>query len=181
MTAACGIIKALFLTVAQLHDTLKFSADSVSLVAMPLFHVVGACWALLGLRYGITAVLQRDVDPAGLVRAIGERRVSHAVVVPAVLQFMLAVPGVEEADFSSLECVVYGGSPISEAVLTRAVQVFGRKLVQGYGMTETGGAVVLLGAADHDPDVEKPVAQDGVRPGNWQRQRKHSNEKRVLA
>jgi acyl-CoA synthetase (AMP-forming)/AMP-acid ligase II len=136
---------------AQLHDTLNLSEDSVSLVAMPLFHVVGAYWALVGLRYGVTAVLERDVDPARLVGAIGEHRVSHAVVVPAVIQFMLTVPGVDEADFSSLECIVYGGSPISEAVLTRAVQVFGRKLVQAYGMTETGGAVSLLGAQDHDP------------------------------
>jgi acyl-CoA synthetase (AMP-forming)/AMP-acid ligase II len=136
---------------AQLHDTLGFSQGSVSLVAMPLFHVVGACWALVGLRYGVTAVLERDVDPARLVRVIGERRVSHAVVVPAVLQFMLTVPGVDEADFSSLERVVYGGSPISEAVLTRALRVFGQTLVQGYGMTETGGAVSLLGCEDHDP------------------------------
>jgi len=135
----------------QLRTTLRFTDDSVSLVAMPLFHVVGAYWALVSLRYGVTAVLQRDVDPTGLVRVIGEHRISHAVVVPAVIQFMLAVPGVDEADFSSLECVVYGGSPIAEAVLTRAVEVFGQKLVQAYGMTETGGAVVLLGAQDHDP------------------------------
>jgi acyl-CoA synthetase (AMP-forming)/AMP-acid ligase II len=36
-------------------------------------------------------------------------------------------------------------------VLTRALQVFGHKLVQGYGMTETGGEVSLLGRQDHDP------------------------------
>jgi acyl-CoA synthetase (AMP-forming)/AMP-acid ligase II len=136
---------------AQLRDTLTFSEHSVSLVVMPLFHVVGACWALMGLRYGLTAVLERDADPVLLVRTIGERRISHMVVVPAVLQFMLDVPAVDEADFSSLECVVYGGSPISEAVVTRAVRVFGQTLVQGYGMTETGGAVALLGREDHDP------------------------------
>jgi len=136
---------------AQLRDTLGFSDCSLSLVAMPLFHVLGAYWALVGLRYGITAVLERDVDPAGLVRTIREDRISHAVVVPAVIQLMLAIPGVEDTDFSSLECIVYGGSPISEAVLAKAVQVFGPTLVQGYGMTETGGAVALLGARDHDP------------------------------
>ena len=136
----------------QLRSTLKFTEDSLSLVAMPLFHVVGAYWALVGLRYGVTAVLERDVDPERLVRAIAEQRVSHAIVVPAVIQFMLAVPGVDDADTSSLECMVYGGSPISERVLRRAAQVFGLVLVQGYGMTETGGAVSLLGREDHDPD-----------------------------
>jgi long-chain acyl-CoA synthetase len=85
---------------AQIHDALTFSDDSVSLVAMPLFHVAGAYWALVGLCHGLTAVLERDVDPARLVRAIAERGVTHAVVVPAVLQFMLDVPDVHRADFS---------------------------------------------------------------------------------
>jgi long-chain acyl-CoA synthetase len=140
----------------QLRAELRFADASVSLVAMPLFHIIGAAWALVGLRYGITAVLQRDVDPAGLVRAIGEHHITHAVVVPAVLQFMLAVPGVDEADFSSLERVVYGGSPISEAVLARALRVIGPKLVQAYGMTETGGAGTLLSPEDHDPEGPFP-------------------------
>jgi acyl-CoA synthetase (AMP-forming)/AMP-acid ligase II len=157
---------------AQIHGALGFSEGSVSLVAMPLFHIAGACWALLGVDHGLAAVLERDVDPARLVRAIAERGVTHAVVVPAVLQFMLAVPGVEEVDFSSLECIVYAGSPIAEAVLTGALQVFGPKLVQGYGMTETGGVVSLLPAEDHDPDgpaahrlrsAGRPMPQCGLR------------------
>jgi long-chain acyl-CoA synthetase len=71
--------------------------------------------------------------------------------VPAVLQFMLMVPGVEQADFSSLRVLVYGASPISEEVLARSVTTFGCKFWQAYGLTETTGAVVNLPPADHDP------------------------------
>ncbi len=70
---------------------------------------------------------------------------------PAVLQFMLMVPGVDDADYSSLRVFVYGASPISEDVLARCVEMFGCKFWQAYGLTETTGAVVNLPPDDHDP------------------------------
>ena len=71
---------------------------------------------------------------------------------PAVLQFMLMVPGVEEADYSSLKVFVYGASPISEEVLAKCVEMFKPcKFWQAYGLTETTGAVVNLPPEDHDP------------------------------
>ena len=81
---------------------------------------------------------------------IPARGITHAFLVPAVLQFMLMVPGVEDADFSSLRVIVYGASPISEEVLAGAVGTFGCKFWQAYGLTETTGAVVNLPPEDHD-------------------------------
>jgi long-chain acyl-CoA synthetase len=92
------------------------------------------------------------MDPAAVVRLIGEHRITHAFLVPAVLAFMNMVPGVEDADFSSLEVFVYGASPISEDVLTRSVQLFKCKFWQAYGLTETTGGVVNLPPSDHDPN-----------------------------
>ncbi len=126
------------------------SSDAVNLVAMPLFHIGGGGWAIAGMYEGCTSVIVRDLDPAALVALIGERRITHGFLVPAVLQFMLAVPGVEHADLSSLEVLVYGASPISEQVLGSALKVFGCKFWQAYGLTETTGAVVNLAPADHD-------------------------------
>jgi long-chain acyl-CoA synthetase len=92
------------------------------------------------------------MDPAAVVRLIGEHRITHAFLVPAVLAFMNMVPGVEDADFSSLEVFVYGASPISEDVLTKSVQLFKCKFWQAYGLTETTGGVVNLPPSDHDPN-----------------------------
>jgi long-chain acyl-CoA synthetase len=125
-------------------------ADAVNLVAMPLFHIGGGGWAVAGMYEGATSVLVRELDPAALVRLIPEERITHAFLVPAVLQFMLMVPGVEEADFSSLDTIVYGASPISEEVLARSVATFGAKFWQAYGLTETTGAIVNLAPQDHD-------------------------------
>jgi long-chain acyl-CoA synthetase len=122
----------------------------VNLVAMPLFHIGGGGWAVAGMYEGATSVVVRDLDPAALVRLIPEQGVTHAFIVPAVLQFMLQVPGVEEADFAKLETIVYGASPISEDVLARSVATFGARFWQAYGLTETTGAIVNLAPEDHD-------------------------------
>ncbi|MFZ4721398.1 MAG: AMP-binding protein, partial [Ilumatobacteraceae bacterium] len=123
---------------------------SVNLAAMPLFHIGGGGWATAGQYVGASTVILRDLDPAALVRMIPELGITHGFVVPAVLQFMLMVPGVDDADFSSLHTLVYGASPISEEVLAKSVQTFGCNFWQAYGLTETTGAVVNLAPEDHD-------------------------------
>ena len=128
----------------------ELSPASVNLVAMPLFHIGGGGWATAGMYEGCTSVILRDLDPVGLVSMFGEMRITHAFLVPAVLQFMLMVPGVDTADYSSLQVFAYGASPISEEVLARSVRMFGCKFWQVYGLTETTGAVINLPPSDHD-------------------------------
>jgi long-chain acyl-CoA synthetase len=142
----------LFASVDANNESLGFGPESVNLVVMPLFHVAGGAWALLGLYNGVPNIVMRDVDPAAVIRLIPEHGITHAVLVPAVIQFLLAMPGVAETDFSSLDLIVYGASPISEEVLKGAIRTFGCRFMQAYGMTETTGGVVLLPPEDHDPD-----------------------------
>jgi acyl-CoA synthetase (AMP-forming)/AMP-acid ligase II len=60
-------------------------------------------------------------------------------------------PGVADNDMSSLVHLVYGASPISEAVLERARKVFpAAGFTQAYGMTELSPCATLLTPADHD-------------------------------
>jgi len=143
---------ALFAGIAANNTSLVFSERSVNLVAMPLFHVSGGAWGLVGLYNGCPNVLLREVDPAEVIRCIVEYGITHAVLVPAVIQFLLMLPQARTADFSSLELLVYGASPISEEVLRDALATFGCKFLQAYGMTETSGGCVLLQPEDHDPD-----------------------------
>ena len=139
-----------------------FGADSVNLVAMPLYHVGGGGWALAGFSVGATNVLVREIVPGPLVAVLESERISHAFIVPAVLQFMLAVPGLEDRDFSSLRCILYGASPISESVLSASIRTFRCDFVQLYGLTEATGTVVLLPASDHDPGGPNPERRRGI-------------------
>ncbi len=137
--------------VAPANEALGLGDDTVSLVAMPLFHVAGAGWALFGLYNGARNVMLREVDLPAILAAISEHRITHAVLVPAVMQFLLMTPGIEDLDCSSLRLIVYGASPIAEEVLIASMDRFGCDFVQAYGLTETGGGVVLLHPEDHDP------------------------------
>jgi long-chain acyl-CoA synthetase len=144
---------------------LDLSAASVSMVAMPLYHIGGSGWALAGFRVGATNVLVREAGPAHLVDLIERERISHAFVVPAVLQSMLAVPGVADRNFSSLRYILYGASPISEKVLAEAMRTFGCGFVQAYGLTESTGSVVMLPKADHVIDGPRLRAAGVPTPG----------------
>jgi long-chain acyl-CoA synthetase len=128
-----------------------FGEDSVSVVAMPLYHIGGVGWALAGLTVGATNVVVREIVPPSLVASLQSERITHAFVVPAVLQFLLSVPGVAGGDYSALRCILYGASPISERVLEEAMNTFRCDFVQLYGLTETTGAVTCLPASDHLP------------------------------
>jgi long-chain acyl-CoA synthetase len=128
---------------------------TVSLVAMPLFHIGGSGWALTAMSRGGVSVILRDLDPAEVLRLVAAERITHAFVVPAVLMMLLATPGIETTDLSSLSTVFYGASPIAEEVLVRCLEVIGCRFAQLYGMTETTGAIVRLGYEDHDPHGDR--------------------------
>ena len=129
----------------------SFDSDSVNLVSMPLFHIAGSGWGVCAFFFGGTNVILRDVDPAEILRLIDTERITNILLVPAVLQFIQAVPGAENTDFSSVRSVVYGASPISEETLVGAMNLMGCDFVQTYGLTETTGGVTTLPASDHDP------------------------------
>ncbi len=174
-----GLPKGVELThenfLATLRDgfsVLGFKPDSVNLVCMPLFHIAGSGWGLVGTYQGAAMVLLRDVEPAGILKNIEQFGVTHACFVPAVLQLLLGTKGVEHTDFATLEAIVYGASPITESVLIKSIETFGCGFYQAYGLTETTGGVCLLDASDHDPggprahllrSAGKPVPPNRVR------------------
>jgi acyl-CoA synthetase (AMP-forming)/AMP-acid ligase II len=128
-----------------------FPPDGVNLVAMPLFHIGGIGYGLSAFGRGGHTVLMQQVIPAEIVEAIRTHRVTHGFFVPTVIQMLMEVPGVADMDLSSLKCMLYGGAPIGEAVLKRAMELFGCGFIHCYGMTETAGTVITLVPKDHDP------------------------------
>jgi acyl-CoA synthetase (AMP-forming)/AMP-acid ligase II len=142
--------------------------SSVSLVAMPLFHIGGSGWANVALARGGTDVLVPMIDPSALIDTIEKSRITNAFLVPAVLQMMCAVPGAEDRDYSSLRSIAYGASPITTAALKRCLEVFRAPLFQVYGLTETTGAITELSSADHDPGGPRQhLLRSAGKPYPW--------------
>ena len=138
------------------QDLWAMDQHAVNLVAMPLFHIGGSGWATAGQYNGCKSIIVREAtDVGGLVKLIGQHRITHAFMVPALLAFTLMVPDIDKADFSSLKLIAYGASPISEQVLSASLKTYKCNFVQVYGLTETTGVVTMLMHEDHDVDGPK--------------------------
>ncbi|MEE2030547.1 AMP-binding protein [Rhodococcus chondri] len=137
--------------VQENFDLYEFEEGSVSLDALPLFHIAGAGWLSTSLSAGLHLVLLGEMRPALVARAIAEHRVTHAFLVPAAIGMLLELPDLARYDLSSLKVIAYGASPITPALLARTMDTLGCRLVQRYGMTETMGALTALRTGDHDP------------------------------
>jgi len=154
-----GLPKGAMLTNANLGGMVpvvgpmwRLDASSTNLVAMPLFHIGGSGWALVGMTQGCKSVIVREIVPQRLIETIEQEKITNGFLVPAVLQFLTSVPGSADRDYSALRAIAYGASPITNEVLTRSMRTFGCDFFQLYGLTETTGAITQLDPADHDPD-----------------------------
>src|SRR5205807_10621651 len=83
-------------------ETFQIREDTVSLVAMPLYHIGGSGWALCAMSRGGRSVIVRDVDPTLLLELIAGERITEMFVVPAVLMMLVATPSLGTTDLSSL-------------------------------------------------------------------------------
>lgn len=151
-----GLPKGAMLTNANLGTLLPYVGPwwqvderSVNLVCMPLFHIGGSGWALVGMGVGCHSILFREFVPQEILAALERERVTNALFVPAMLQFLAQVPTAADRDYSALRSIVYGASPITNEVLLRSMKTFRCPFIQVYGLTETTGAITQLPAADH--------------------------------
>ena len=140
-------------------------APDVMLNVLPTYHIAGVGVGLLTATLGGSSVLYPDFDPAAAIAAIAEHHITHAFLVPAMIQFMLGAPGAAKADYSTLKGISYGASPISDKVLVEALRTFKCRFMQVYGLTETTGAITMLPPDDHDPDgAKKPLLRSAGKP-----------------
>ena len=127
--------------------------------AAPMFHLADlAAWVARCLVGG-THVIVPMFEPSAVVAAIQEHGVHDALLVPVMIQMLADSPAAQEADLSSMRQVLYGASPISEAVLERAAKVLPTaEFTQAYGMTELSPVATLLDPADHADPVRRRSA-----------------------
>jgi acyl-CoA synthetase (AMP-forming)/AMP-acid ligase II len=146
-------------------DWIDWRPEDVSLISIPGFHVAGIWWAMQGFNAGVTSVAMRMFSAHDAVRLVRELGVTTTLAVPAMLQMMLAEPGVGPQDFASLRKVTYGGSPISEALLLRCIETLRCDLAQLYGLTESGNTALCLPPGDHVPGSPRLRAAGRPYPG----------------
>jgi long-chain acyl-CoA synthetase len=127
-----------------------FPPDAVYLHAPPMFHIAnGWCMYCMFINGG-TNVILNAFTPEAAAAAIERFKVTHTLFVPTMIQMFVDHPGTEKFDLSSLKQILYGASPISEAVLDRAMaRLPDVRFVQAYGMTELSPLATILSFEDH--------------------------------
>jgi acyl-CoA synthetase (AMP-forming)/AMP-acid ligase II len=151
--------------------SLPYSDGDRNLIAMPLFHVGGTSYAILGIANGRPSTLTREPDAASLFGAIAEG-CSHAFLVPAVVNGVLAAGDPAIAAFGRLRRLSYGAAPMPLPLLRRALAAFpAMEFVQVYGMTELGGVVTVLGPEAHRDEAhpERLISAGTVQAGTKMR------------
>ncbi len=144
-------------------DWMSLNSEDVLLLSLPQFHIGGLWWAMQGYAVGACGIIVDTFVAWQALQLIAQHKVSKAVFVPAMIQMMLAEPDCAKTDVSSMRGIVYGGSPISPALLRKAIETFACDFFQIYGLTETGNCAVCLRPADHFP-LDSPRLKAAGRP-----------------
>jgi long-chain acyl-CoA synthetase len=124
--------------------------DAVALTG-PVTHASGSLILPHFVR-GAKVVILPGFNARKLIETIEKERITTLYLVPTMIVMLLAEPGIENYDLSSLRTIRYGASPIAPEVLKRAIDLFGNVFVQGYGLTEGSMPLTLLIKEDHIMD-----------------------------
>jgi acyl-CoA synthetase (AMP-forming)/AMP-acid ligase II len=110
-------------------------------------------------------VLLKSFDVEVLLNTIERERVTHLLLVPTMINLMLAHPRLKESDLSTIRTIMYTASPMPVERIKEALDIFGPILIQMYGLTETSATVTCLTKEDHvlngDPKKIRRVASAG--------------------
>ncbi|MBV8619423.1 MAG: long-chain-fatty-acid--CoA ligase [Curvibacter sp.] len=124
----------------------------------PMFHLADIGLAQAHWIEGNTHVVLPAFHPEQVLDCIERDRVTHVLLVPTMIQMLVDHPAASAGtrDLGSLQQVVYGASPISEAVLRRAFAVLpGVRFAQAYGMTELSPVATVLSSFHHSEEGQK--------------------------
>ena len=149
--------RAIVANLDQLAAVASLSPGERYLIVTPLCHAAAMVAMLNCVAWGGTVYLQRDFQPAEVVRALSEERIAGTTLVPTMIRACLAdVPDVAERSYNTLRFIAYGASPIAEQTLRRAMEVFGCDFSQRYGTTETTVLAWLTPEDHHRALAGKP-------------------------
>ncbi|CBI15627.3 unnamed protein product, partial [Vitis vinifera] len=121
----------------------------VSLFTLPLFHVFGFFMLVRAVSLAETLVLMERFDFENMLKAVEKYRITYMPVSPPLVVALAKSEFVGKYDLSSLQLLGSGGAPLGKEVSERFSARFPNvQMVQGYGLTESGGGAA--GMADLD-------------------------------
>jgi fatty-acyl-CoA synthase len=143
--------------------------DEAALVSVPPYHIAGISAVLTSAYGGRRIVYLPAFTAEEWVDVAARERITHAMVVPTMLDRILDVLEQRGETLPALRALSYGGGRMPEPVIARALKALPHvDFVNAYGLTETSSTIALLGAEDHrvaiasdDPQVRRRLGSVG--------------------
>jgi acyl-CoA synthetase (AMP-forming)/AMP-acid ligase II len=124
--------------------------DTRYIHAAPMFHLADGAMTFLVTAFGGTHYFLPRFDPGAMLSLVAEHRITHALIVPTMINMLVHHPDISRHDLSSLRKVLYGASPMPEAVIRRALAVLPQtQFTQAYGQSEASPVMTLLPSEYH--------------------------------
>lgn len=130
---------------------------------MPISHAIGFyCTFLVTLAYNGTFFTMSAFNPENAIRLIETHEITYLFAIPTLYQALVTAPNYSPRRVASLDLVLFGGAPISAALLDRLDREWPATLRHIYGATE-----IMCGLYNPEP-AGNPLT---LRPGFYSRVR----------
>jgi acyl-CoA synthetase (AMP-forming)/AMP-acid ligase II len=131
-----------------------FTSADLGLACGPLYHVGALDLTTTSLiAAGATTIIHRAFDAGAVVDELERSRVTTVWLAPAMVNAIMALPGIERRDLSSVRVVINGGEKMPIPLIERLQRTFPAAwFADAYGLTETVSGDTFL---DRDSVVSK--------------------------
>src|SRR5262249_8074777 len=131
---------------------IPYKEGGVYLHAAPIFHIADLPLIFAAPAFGACQVTIPKFSPQIFCETVQRERVTRTVLVPTMINLLIQFADIKKYDLTSLEELGYGGSPMAPELVRRTREILpGAKLVQVYGLSETG-FLTGLRDAEHTPE-----------------------------
>jgi long-chain acyl-CoA synthetase len=147
----------------HLNYWMPYRESGVHLHAAPIFHIMDFPFMFAAPAFGACQVTIPKFSPQSFCETVERERVSQSVLVPTMINMLTQFDKLENYDLTKLETLAYGGSPMAPELIHRIREVLPNlKLLQGYGLSETG---FLTGLKNHEHAEDKLMSCGRACPG----------------
>jgi long-chain acyl-CoA synthetase len=154
---------AMLANVHHLNYWIRDWDHGVHLHAAPIFHIIDYPFLIAAPALGLCQAALPKFTAGAFCETVARERVTHTVLVPTMINLLTQSPEIAKADLGSLRVLGYGGSPMTPDLVRRTRRLLPRvKLVQGYGLSESG---FLTGLQDHEHTDARLLSCGRACPG----------------
>jgi acyl-CoA synthetase (AMP-forming)/AMP-acid ligase II len=98
---------------------------------------------------GFPTLILPQFEEGPVLRWMQSGKLTGAFLVPTMISRLLDDPRVSDGSYNGLRSIIYGGAPMTPALLRRAMRTFGCDFINAFGAATEGGLQASLSAADH--------------------------------